>query len=1638
MARIQQYKTDTTITGGDKLVGNDAADNSTKLFQISDIAAFFAKEGIADGAKIGYQFNYGGKYANSAIDPGNIEYDVNPTAPSQFSWANIDKIAVSTESANSADISNVLPFMVNQNIKVTDILNNTVDNFAVFNVTNITDIQGGKLLSITMKASSGNPTAPNIVLAPFGFISAADLNALTPDDIVDNLISTDNTKVLSAAQGKILKDLVDLINAAIASNDPSLDTLQEVVDYIKANNASIASLNTTIATKEDKVAGKGLSTEDFTSNLLAKLNSIATGAEVNVQSNWSQSNSASDAFIQNKPTDLTDLSIHSVTELSDVNITGVANNEVLKYNGSTGNWENQTDDTIGGSGSGVANKIAIWSGASALTQDTNLHWDTTNDRLGIGTSSPNAALEVHNTLNIGDGTSVTSIGLQRNSANYITATDAAGYLVFRTGGANERLRIDSSGNVGIGTAAPKGDLHVAGAAGSAGRIYLSDSDNGVESTDSLLIMKSGSNAFVYNRDGGQMSFGTNNVTNTLNIANTGNVGIGTSSPSTKLQVKTDTNGDGIQIQHNSTTAGTYGQLGFLSSTNDSGAANVWIRGYRGSSFTDNFMTFGTGGNTGSEAMRIDSSGNVGIGTTSPANGKLQIDSNGTSNQISIETGTSGDGRLHIGHFSNGAFIGTYGDDGGVGDVIRFGTHSGDERMRIDSSGNVGIGTTSPGQKLHVTGNARVTGAYYDSNNLPGTSGQVLSSTATGTDWVSLSEISGVDGAGTANTVAMWSDSDTITDAPITVSGNNATFAGDVLVEDNLYLTDAGTVRGKIQLNSSDRDDLDIKAVSLGSNMKFFTVDTERMRIDSAGNVGIGTTTPATNLEIKSTGNTIVRLSTDGDAADQQILQFYRNSGAYAQIDYDPGGGNSSGLSLTDFRDDINSHILFNTRGTNERMRIESDGNVGIGTTSPSYKLDVDDSQANSTIARFRDNSGATQQTLSISSIATGMQIRSAYSTGISNQLDIQTAGGNSFLTLSTNSAERLRINSSGNVGIGVTSPLVKTQISTNLSSGSVQDALLLSQNTATSSSGQGVKMYLSSFNSITRAAAIEAIAGSSNDHSLGFYTNSAFAPPAERLRIDSSGNVGIGTTSPSEKFEVTGNTILDASNANLKIKAGTTGTKGDIQWTFNSDSTVYASVGIEYDNRATDGFLIDSGYPITIDTAGAYTRFSRNGAEHMRINSSGNVGIGTTSPAFKLDISGSLRASSVTLFGGEIINTVGHLVINQNAVGSEFFYRNNSAEQMRITSAGQVKFNNYTSSSAFTGTAAANLAVDSSGNIITEAAGGGGGGGTSTIQRNTFSGNGSTTQFTLTSAIADEINTQVYIDGVYQSKLNYSTSGTTLTFSTAPSAGSNNIEVVHIASVSINNASTLSKNTFTGDGSTTAFGLSITPTSEDFTFVFIQGVYQEKSTYSITSSTLNFSTAPTSGYSIEVMNIGAVNIQQTNYLANDTFTGNGTLTSFTLVNGAPTHENFTMVFLDGVYQAKAGYSLSGGAIVFSAAPGNNTVIEIISISGAGVKTLPPTGINDVKYQVSVINSDTTATAGRVYVLTAALTLTLPALPNIGNSIKISNRSGVATCVLGANGNNIMGSSANLTLDTASASFELIYSGANQGWVIIGQ
>ena len=234
------------------------------------------------------------------------------------------------------------------------------------------------------------------------------------------------------------------------------------------------------------------------------------------------------------------------------------------------------------------------------------------------------------------------------------------------------------------------------------------------------------------------------------------------------------------------------------------------------------------------------------------------------------------------------------------------------------------------------------------------------------------------------------------------------------------------------------------------------------------------------------------------------------------------------------------------------------------------------------------------------------------------------------------------------------------------------------------------------------------------------------------------------------------------------------------------------------------------------------------------------------------------------------------------------------------------------------------------------------------VYTDTFTGDNTTVNFTASKDVTDENVTQVYIDGVYQSKDNYTTSGTTITFSTAPPNGSA-VEVVHFEEISY---SAIASNQFTGNGSQTNFTLT-QDVDVNKAFVFIQGIYQEKSTYSISGTTLTFTTAPQNGYTIEVITIGAVSlVGDATYV--DTFTGNGSTTNYTL-SSTPASVNAIDVYLNGIYQNKSNFSVSGSTLIFSTAPTNNTAIEVKSSGAyiaADVTLTAGTGISITKNSIN--------------------------------------------------------------------------------------
>src|SRR6056300_1350459 len=235
--------------------------------------------------------------------------------------------------------------------------------------------------------------------------------------------------------------------------------------------------------------------------------------------------------------------------------------------------------------------------------------------------------------------------------------------------------------------------------------------------------------------------------------------------------------------------------------------------------------------------------------------------------------------------------------------------------------------------------------------------------------------------------------------------------------------------------------------------------------------------------------------------------------------------------------------------------------------------------------------------------------------------------------------------------------------------------------------------------------------------------------------------------------------------------------------------------------------------------------------------------------------------------------------------------------------------------------------ITSVGNVTISSSGGGGSAGLNQVVTTYEStGDGSTVAFNTGTTITSEDLTWVFIDGVYQEKGAYSTSGSTVTFSAAPPNGTS-IEVLNLSSITTGGA--FDHNSFSGDGSTTDFTLANTPDSETDLIVFVDGVYQNNNAFNVSGTTLSFDTAPANGTTVIAYSIGGVVTGKANLV--NTFNGDSSTTDFTL-SIDPKDEKNTIVFVGGVYQPKATYSISGTTLTFSEAPPTGTGNIEVSIS----------------------------------------------------------------------------------------------------------
>ncbi len=620
-------------------------------------------------------------------------------------------------------------------------------------------------------------------------------------------------------------------------------------------------------------------------------------------------------------------------------------------------------------GSGTVNYVTKWSTTDKLTSSV-IYDDGTN--VGINKTNPVRTLDINGSFLA--RTASTNLeynnGVIYHGGSYYQFPSGSNYLLYgRSGmglvfGSNdsEAARFDLSGNLGIGTTSPTAALHVQKAinGGFAGTIYNTQATGGF----GLSVRGGNSSA--------EDALRVQNVGGTylLNVKGNGNVGIGTTSPQTNLDVFSGTGGT-LRLGTSDTVVlggDTIGRIEFFSSdaTNTNSGLGAFIDLVADGS-QDHFnpngdLRFGTSYASASAAttrMTIKGNGNVGIGTTSPSE-KLEVLGD-------IRFGGSTNGDWAVLEYGTKSIQFTQSNAGSGGHEMKFRTpgwstdafiytNGSTERFRITGTGNVGIGTTSPSAKLHVDGDVRITGAYYDSNNSAGTSGQVLSSTATGTDWVSLSEIQGVDGSGTTNYIAKWSDTDTIANSVIYDNGTDVGIGttsptrklhvnGEAQISKlgvksfnasyDFYNDGTTYLNGRTYLD----DQVDITSgysLNFGSS-RIHSTDTSYF---NGGNVGIGTTTPDAKLNVTD-GGTQVTISNTYLAH----LQSASNCG----LAITAGASSNNYIAFGD-TDDYDEGIInynnstrsfgFRTAGTGYDLTIDSSGNVGVGTTNPSEKLEV--------------------------------------------------------------------------------------------------------------------------------------------------------------------------------------------------------------------------------------------------------------------------------------------------------------------------------------------------------------------------------------------------------------------------------------------------------------------------------------------------------------------------------------------------------------------------------------------------------------------------------------------------------------------------------------------------------------------------
>ena len=808
----------------------------------------------------------------------------------------------------------------------------------------------------------------------------------------------------------------------------------------------------------------------------------------------------------------------------------------------------------------------------------------------------------------------------------------------------------------------------------------------------------------------------------VRVSSAGNVGINSTVPSEKLDVLGNIKSSGtinnLTVGRGAGNQASNTALGFQAlNANTTGTSNV-AGGYQSLLNNDSGLN-NTGFGYGSLKDNTSGDYNIGLGLFSAQN--IQTGNNNVGlGAHALNDLVSGSSNVAIGYYagryltgSNNTILGAYqgtASETSISDtvIISAGTA---ERLRITSAGLVGIGITNPTSKLHVVGDVTIADKIIHD----GDTNTAIRFPAADTFTVETggSEALRVDSGGrllsgtNSNFDNFKTQISSTSGSLLSVRRTNSN-PGSIKISsgasgDNVVLnTGLGYIRWYGFHTSADYEAARISAEvdngpganDMPGRLIFSTTadgaaaPTERLRIDSAGLVGIGTDNPG---NLNGNGDDLVV----GNGAGNRGITIFTGANNTGNIYFADGTTGSAPLrgGITYAHDDNSLKFLTNAL---ERLRITSAGNVGINSTVPSEKLDVlGNIKSSGTINNLTVGRGAGNQA---SNTALGFQALNANTTGTSN-----VAGG----------YQSLLNNDSGlnNTGFGYGSLKDNTSGDYNIGLG-----LFSAQNIQTGNNNVGLGAHaLNDLVSGSSNVAIGYYAGryltGSNNTILGAYQGTASetsisdtviisAGTAERLRITSAGLVGIGITNPTSKLHVVGDvTIADKiihdgdTNTAIRFPAAdtfTVETGGSEALRVDSGGRLLSGTNSNFDNfktqiSSTSGSLLSvrrtnsnpgsikissgaSGDNVVLNTGLGYIRWygfhtsadyeaarisaevdngpgandmpgrlifstTADGAaaptERLRIDSAGNVGINSTIPSSKLDVVGDAKVTGI-------------------------------------------------------------------------------------------------------------------------------------------------------------------------------------------------------------------------------------------------------------------------------------------------------------------------------------------------------------------------------------------------------------------------